>query len=248
MVQTRSSVVYKSAYGIALNLVTQCDSSLRLHGDEAQEDLVYEASCWLNGLTKSTIDEFCSALQESCHHTTDYMIRFAKVWKKSGILSGSIPELNISALLTQCLNGITHASKNFAFLSCQVVMMCLMHHLNPLPLAVITCSLLHQYSTSELTLPARLLLEYANAMVIFSPTMYGSLCSLLKCIFPSKLCVLAMDSFREQVSDSSNDLFPTIRMASHLYTISEIEGYKKNHLKLFFTAIPIAFKVRILSC
>lgn len=239
---TRSPIVYKSAREMTVYLIA-LSSSLETIRTEAQEDIRYEASCWVDGMTKDTITEFCSALQD-CHGSSSGKITFLKAWKISG-LSRSIPNLNVSALLIHCLERITHSSEAFALLVHQVTALSLLHHFSPLPLAVITSSVLQENESSEINLPMKLLIEYTNSIIKLDSNAYNHFTSLFVALFsPGTQMLGALSSSKNVREDVKlRDLGSTMRQVSHLYTISESRAHKQHYLEWFHMTFPITIKV-----
>jgi len=244
MIETRSSMIYRLASDIALTLMMENLESFGTRSAVTQADIAYEALCWLHGITGETVVEFCSALTISNHHASCLRIEFARAWKGCDLSSTSIPDLNFSVALAKCLNTMHQASDQFCLLSCQVVTMSLLHHSNPLPLAVITAATLgQQHDTSAIGFSAQTLLNYAKSLVAFSSDIHSNLQTLMENILPSRSNFFEISGALEQAAMSHCHLVSMISMISHLITISSSADFKEQYLHCFCSLLPIALQV-----
>lgn len=157
---TRSEAILREARAIMLDLLCRVIPGHR--GDEA----LYEATCWVDGLTKGTIEEYCALLQDATNVSTPIFIELAHAWRKAD-LPHPVPNSNLSMILVRALQRLPHASKEFSLLTVQVVIKCLLCDLKPLPLAVM---IVEAAETEDMVSKHTIvgdLAEYARSIIYF---------------------------------------------------------------------------------
>jgi len=127
--------VYFEARKIVLLLLCRTFAA-GMADDECAQSFRYEFSCWFDGMTAATMDEFCNIVQDASQASLNSLVVMAKKWEQAG-MQGPVPFLPVSSILVQALRRVSCFSKSFAILTCQVGARCLLYHHDPIPLALL---------------------------------------------------------------------------------------------------------------
>jgi hypothetical protein len=137
VMSTPSRVLFSEAYQLVVQTLSCVTAPAHL-GKECVDDIRYEITCWVDGMTSACLDEFCSLLQTG-RNILCSSIEIAKALRKTAKTDPTI-RLNVSLLLVEALDYLPQASVSFIQLCCQVASRCLLRHVNPLPLAALIIS------------------------------------------------------------------------------------------------------------
>lgn len=225
--------------------------------EESKRCLEYELSCWVDGMTRDTLSEFCISLRESAELSFRSEILLAKAWEKLSLPS-PVPALSVSPLLIHVLERLPRASPMFRLLACQVATKCLFHHLNPLPLAVVV---IHAGHIDEPQLQCSVhsrLLQYAQSLVEFdrfSDTVrLGFIRSLLSSSLSTESCqglFIGLPNSRKASSTCDavgllayEDSEVMVRQLLHVMTVVDDEDIRRSCVKAVGRMIAAVFQVR----
>jgi hypothetical protein len=254
---TTSTCVLALAREIALFMFRRVVSS-RVEDTESQQCLEYEASCWIDGMTKETLPEFCKVIQEASQLSFRSVVAFAEAWTASA-LPGTMPALSVSGNLIHVMQRLSKASEAFLLLTCQVAAKCLLYHFNPLPLAtIIVHSRKEGTSIDHAFYDA--LWAYAHSLVEFNKYTATERNGLVNSMLSSCLSVGSYPRvFVESPSDSmtpkrlglaTNSTFvrddneTMARHLSHLVVVSDNDTERKSRLDTMKRLLPSAIMVR----
>ena len=130
-ISARSVTIYEEARTISMLLL----SHLNFRSDH---ETWYEASCWVDGTTKATLQEFSIFLKDSANSaaTPPISVELVHVWRKANLPLRSLPTWQLSPLLVRGLKYVKQASSEFGSLIAQVVTRCLFASEYPVLLAL----------------------------------------------------------------------------------------------------------------
>lgn len=221
----------------------------------------YELSCWLDGVTIQTLDEFIVCLQESSQNSFGTIIMNARAWQQSGF-KGSIPVLPVSPCLVSALQNLHRASKAFALLTCQVACKGLLYLTNPLPLAALINESYQQMLTgdaSEAGAYLQPLAEYSATLLHFGEStgtqkhklLFSALGRLFsRGSFPNlggpsgfHTCEVRNSNVAFSLKQQSDEL-ALIRNLNHLITISGTTSDSTTYRNLVRRLAPVSLAVR----
>jgi hypothetical protein len=157
--QTRSESVLLEARAIAIMILCRLNTNNDL---ESQ----YEASCWVDGISKGTLKEFCNLVQDSGKVVSPMAIELVKAWRNVN-LPNPVPNVRLSILLMQGLKRVTQSTHEFGFFIVQVLARCLLACCNPLPLAVMTVYITESTDTNVFPPYLRNFVEYTRSLVFY---------------------------------------------------------------------------------
>jgi hypothetical protein len=257
---TPCACVLALARDIALYMFRQVVSS-RVEDRESQQCLEYEASCWIDGMTKETLPEFCKVIQEASQLSFRSVVSFAEAWTASA-LPGTMPALSVSANLIHVMKRLSRTSEAFLLLTCQVAAKCLLYHFNPLPLATIVVHSRNEGPSIDHAFYDALW-AYAHSLVEFNKYTATERNGLVSSMLSSCLSVGSYPRvFVESPSDSmipeslqlaTNSTFvrddneAMARHLSHLVVVSGNDIDRKSRLNIMKRLLPSAIMVRIRS-
>jgi hypothetical protein len=124
----------------------------------------YEAACWVDGLTKGTLNEFCQLLQDASKVISPFALELSRAWKKARLPS-PVPQVRLSALLRQLLHSLGHFDRRFQRFLIQILTRCLWSRGDPVALAVMILDAVE--SDDVLWQPFRPLVDYCRLLVYF---------------------------------------------------------------------------------
>jgi hypothetical protein len=157
----RSVTIYQEARTIGMLLLSHINPN-------NDYESWYEASCWIDGLTNTTLQEFSSFLKESTANSAvpPISVELVRAWRKANLPLRSLPTRQLSPLLIRGLKYLKQASLKFGTLIAQVVTRCLFTYENPVPLALMVLEYVNNDNIR--TMPAQVtgLVEFAN-MIAF---------------------------------------------------------------------------------
>jgi hypothetical protein len=154
-VLTRSDIVLQEARTVCILLLHRLTN-------RDDYDTQYEASCWVDGVTTGTLDEFCCLLKDSSSAINPIFLELVHAWRKASLPS-PIPTRQLSVLQIRGLKHLNKASEEFTLLTVQVLTRCLLSSANPVPLAV----LILDYADDAIPSNMEDLVEYARALVFY---------------------------------------------------------------------------------
>ena len=110
----------------------------------------YEWSCWIDGVTRDTAEDFKKAYFESTMDNGVIQSRalVAAAWRKVG-MTRPIPHRTVTPLLIRSLHQRSRYGKEFVNLTAQVTLKSLLFLRNPLPLAAVVVSLETDFQSSS---------------------------------------------------------------------------------------------------
>ena len=109
---TRSSAIHGVARSIAISMLR------RLRARDDTEDVLrrdFEAAWWVDCISATTLDEFCTVLQKTVELALPVVVAVAHAWRKAG-LPNPIPDDHASPILVCALQQLPKASEQFAAL------------------------------------------------------------------------------------------------------------------------------------
>lgn len=216
----------------------------------------YEASCWIDGITDRTLNDFCSLVQQSANATTPDIVTFALAWRNADLPDNPLPNAHPSAILVQSLQLLTQASDEFTLLTVQVLAKCLLHDANPLPLA----ALILDASKTVAGHPVfGQLVEYARSVLHFDRYVASKrndlAMAMLKACFakdsyPLALLAPALPSgsnndsslVDEKLANASQDYVTLVRQLTHLTNVAD-DANCASILPLIRQILPVAISV-----
>jgi hypothetical protein len=259
---TSSPQLLRAGRELALHLMSGIIPGRRIFsaGGAVKASFDYEFSCWVDGVTKQTLDELITCLQESSLVSFRLVLGFAKAWQHAK-LSSSVPFLPASSLLTYALQH-HQASAAFAVLTCQVAAKCLLYQTNPLPLAVLIHDShrrsLQDVEYSEVTVHLEQLAQYCSSLIHFQEIpangKHDSLCSLFARLFSSEsfsalfngISSCSVDAGHPQGIRYANcDALILVRNLLHLIAISGPSRISATYVKALLKLTPLALSVRL---
>ena len=122
----------------------------------------YEASCWVDGITSTTLQEFTSFLKESASAMPPISVELVHVWRKANLPLSYLPTRQLSPLLIRGLKHLKEASFECGALISQVVTRCLLSCENPVSLALLILEYLKNEDTHTMPTHVTDLVEFAN--------------------------------------------------------------------------------------
>ena len=157
---TRSVTIYQESRTISMLLLSHANSN-------NNHETWYEASCWVDGITQATLQDFSSLLKVPTNEMLPTSIEVVHAWRKANIPLRSLPLQQLSPLLIRGLKHLKQASSEFGALIAQVVTRCLLTYANPVPLSLIVleyvmCDDVH-YASRHVTD----LVEYAKMIAFY---------------------------------------------------------------------------------
>lgn len=128
----------------------------------------YELSCWIDGMTTETLNEFFTVLQNTSGLGS--LLLFANAWQQ--VRPGTtVPSLPASPLLIQALQFLPRASEEFATLVGQIAFKSLLFIENPIALAIFlqqACQALREHESNASCSIVKKLGKYAKFLIGFS--------------------------------------------------------------------------------
>lgn len=159
-ISTRSVAIYQETRTIGMLLLSHLNSN---HEYEAW----YEASCWVDGITNSTLPEFCSLLKDSANTVPLTSAELVHAWRKANLPLKSLPTRQLSTLLIRGIKQLKQASTEFGTLISQVVTRCLFSYENPVPLALMILEYVKGDDVDAMPTHIADLVEYANMLAFY---------------------------------------------------------------------------------
>jgi hypothetical protein len=255
-----------NARAITLKLLSRIHPSRTGNSVDNSSALEYEFSCWVDGVTTETLDEFCSILQDSSGLSFQSVIVFAKAWQEAN-MKNSVPPLPVSPILVQALQNLPRASKNFARLTCQVAVKCLLYQTNPLPLAVLiqdACQRVLNVESSAIERSSvQQLAQYSRTLVHYDESSESEeKAELLVSVLNSSL---SGGSYRELLAfrtgtrsgerrqatpskTSFSDAVVLVRQLAHLVTVSRENELSSKYVNMLRKLVPVALVVSSSKC
>ena len=252
MLCTSSDDIYRRARSLVHKVLCQYFGAK----GESDEDLCisYEYECWLDGMTKDTLRDFCAVFQDTPRDSLFGLVALSRAWKSCGV-SSSVPQLNVSPLLIYALQSLGKMSGEFVLLTLQVSLNCLLRHLQPLSLSSLICFYLDEDVTT-LNRQCGLLKEYATRLISWhaQKSLVPLLFKVHRELFTSKssfqMALGFMDDSREAKMPfgiplnviSSKEANWLLRQISHCMLVASPD--EKPHLSHFIRLLlPFAVKV-----
>ena len=127
----------------------------------------YEAACWVDGITKSTLPEFCSLLKDSANTVPLISVELVHAWRKANLPLKSLPTRQLSTLLIRGIKHLKQASMEFGTLISQVVTRCLFSYENPVPLALMILENVKRDDVDTTPIYIVDLVEHANMLAFY---------------------------------------------------------------------------------
>jgi hypothetical protein len=178
MTQTaRSSSVYRKVRATIVGLLSRCfqgtssgpSTSSRLDSNSISSHsciLHFESACWVDGLTRPLLDEYCALLQSVLNESPQTYVELVHAWHSAN-LPNPAPKTKLPTVLLRALQRMPRASVEFGKLTLQICLRCLLYDPNPLPLAarIVHSSGLKQPLVANQNIQS--LFEYASSLVFF---------------------------------------------------------------------------------
>lgn len=131
LVHTRVIKIHDSARNVVLHFLS---SHLDNHDSSGRNPTIaHELSCWIDGLTADTLEDFHSVLQQALYQPFRFTLEFAKIWRDC--FGNTVPPMPFSPLMIQSLLLIKKVSPQFVILYTQVATNSLLFHSSPVDLA-----------------------------------------------------------------------------------------------------------------
>lgn len=255
VISARSSHIYQLSRSIAVDVL--CRISPKAESEDALKLRTiwkYEATCWVDGLSSATVNEFCRLIEKTVLATMPTFVTLLRAWRSAGLPVESIPTTQPSSILIQALEMLPKTSDAFSLLIMQVASKCLLFDINPLPVAALILDAAHKPKTHSLASYARSLIYYDEytatkriSLVMQMLTDHFSVRSFpanlfLTCrsvVAPRAPLILAPD----MKAFAKLDCLALAQQILHLATISR-EGGHESFDKLLRRMLPAALSVR----
>lgn len=251
---TRSELIQSQARNLAVDLLAR-SICLDASCGEWVQDVHYESSCWVDGLTSTVREEFLTTLRVSS--PAHNILTLSKAWKDAALPVSALP-MNVSSLLVHSLSSLSSLSYDFELLSCQVAARCVVHHRMPLSAAALVgCSNRTRASgKSEDGSPFQTLSAYCSSTLSSQEPKFRrlQLCSaMLKANFHNRSaedllgsCGDLVRRFRPKESALEHGI-ESMKQSMHFFLISESKAERRRYLKLFRRCVPYVVKVSYLN-
>ena len=160
-ISTRSPSIYQETRAICMMLLSHINSN-------SDYESCYEASCWVDGITKATLSEFSnSLLKDSANTMPPISMQLVQAWRKANLPLDSIPTRQLSTLLIRGIKHMNQASLEFGALIAQILTRCLFSYENPLPLAVMILEFIRCDDLQTTPTHINDLVQCANVLVFY---------------------------------------------------------------------------------
>ena len=164
MLKSKCHIVHSMSRQIALDLMAPLLQS-RCVELEDFEYMEFEAACWVDGLTISSLPLFCTLLHDVSQKGISAIAGVSAVWAENKISQA----MRLSPLIASLSS--VESSRGFSSLIIQVCTRCLVFQRNPIPLAALVCHVGENESLScamrsDAAIP---LLSYARSLLNFHP-------------------------------------------------------------------------------
>jgi len=250
---TRFSEILRQSRAIAIDLICRV-FPIENDSREGKVSRQYEASCWVDGITKGAVlDGFCTLLQQSVSVSIPGYVPFARAWRNAG-LPTPIPTARPSTILVHALKLLPQSTTEFALLSLQVLARCLIYDVNPLPLAALILDTGDTLDSVSEEFPVFVrIMDYARSLVFFDQ--YSGKKKLDLAVTMLKACysdgsypvALLADSGISSTEKNfgaaaDDDVLVLTRQLVHLGTVAGVEGHAPI-LKLLRRVLPVSVSV-----
>lgn len=244
----------RQSRAIAIDLICRV-SPIENNSREGQISRQYEASCWVDGITKGAVlDGFCTLLQQSVSVSIPGYVPFARAWRNAG-LPTPIPTARPSTILVQALQLLPQSTTEFALLTLQVLARCLIYDVNPLPLAALILDTGETLDSVSEEFPVFVrIVDYARSLVFFDQysgekKLDLAVTMLKACYFDGSYPVaLLADSGISSTEKNfgaaadDEDVFVLTRQLVHLATVAGVEGHTPI-LRFLQRMLPVSVSV-----
>jgi hypothetical protein len=152
LIETDSPVIYNLTRNLAIKSVSSIIGMNVVLEKEIHNNLEYEISLWVDGITDQTKSLFCRLLESAQKLTVQHETLVTHAWL-SFFPTKEIESTKTSPLLSLAIIGIapdiSSLSEPFVILTMKIVMKMLMYNRSPLSLSCLLCKVLASYSPTD---------------------------------------------------------------------------------------------------
>lgn len=252
-IKTADPEVHKQARNIAVTLFPSFTTSSTVH---PETDLAFEYKCWVDGITRETLDEFCAMIRQSMQDPLGSLLAVSKAWQRWSVPSVPTPD-SVSSIMALALGSLATMTTRLAQLTCQIAARCMLYQLDPLPLAATVLAALNEFPDGSLSTMQRQLAQYASCLVVFDPQAARervmTLKSMIQTLFHRHSTVNRVACGHWKAKEASDctgrveSLVAVFRYLSHVVIVSGGTEQRTLARRLCRSVLPSVLKVSLTS-